>query len=363
MLYFWEVHFKNYMVQIQKSSISILLFFLLILSIGCLDELDTQFDNTLVNNLVIQGRIVKGNPSVATVQITNVFTFQPERLISAQSVVIFDEEGDRVELQQFATGFYREFISANDPNFEVEFGKSFYLEVSTFDGRMFQSEPETLYPLPSESQVSYQITDQEIINGLGELDLRKVVEFQYNTDIQAVREFPKSRIRLNPFRVFRLRDDTQTICYVTDRLSVLNPITINGDEFTGNQFEKIIYAQTIDHHFAFDYVFAVESESLSEGAITYFEQIGDLSNPSGDLFQKPPGKVKTNIVNMTNPSERPYGYFYVTELDTSFIFIDSIDVGEPAEFCPTPPGPGIDICDTCEFFPNATILRPYYYPQ
>ena len=351
----------------RKTIIGPLLLATIMIWVSCLDEFDFDIPSGELQSVVIQGKLQIGNPSIATVQVSDVFSFDASIStgVNVQRVLLQDESGSSLELSKVGTGLYRIEIPQSS-DFKVEIGSSYKVSLNTFDGRAYESTFEELVPVPSDHQVTATLVQQEIVNGLNELALRDAFRFNIQANT-AVESGDKARLLFNLSRTFKVTDDRQVACYVTDKIGVSTARVIDGNDFTGSVAETELYTEPINTLFSQGYTLSVYTESLSEGAHQFFEQISQLVDPSENLFQPPPGKVFTNFSNINDPKDNVYGYFYCTEQDTSRIFVDSLMAGEPMKLCPptAPPPPGggcaVQLCCDCEVVSNSTSQKPEFW--
>ena len=166
--------------------------FMAILSVGllvissCLDEIDFASADTIDEAIAIQGKVVKADPSYISVTIRGVFNFQDvPRLLNARLVTVEDESGNVVELPSNADGIFYLEVPDNDPNFTIDYGKSYKINVSTFDNRNYSSNLEPLLPVPPIENLTVQPTQIETIDVNGNPTLFDQLTFTVSTPLQS----------------------------------------------------------------------------------------------------------------------------------------------------------------------------------
>lgn len=139
-------------------------------------------------------------------------------------------------------------------------------------------------------------------------------------------------------------------CYLTgftdiQNVKIFDPV---GKPIEGTVFQQDLFQPKIDFKFSEGYFIRLITESLNKETFDYFEKIETILNLSGSMFDPPAAKVTGNFVNITNPDLDVYGQFYVTERDTTSVYISPSLVGNPdtvclADFMGMPP----DYCLNC----------------
>ncbi|NRB64587.1 MAG: DUF4249 family protein [Saprospiraceae bacterium] len=356
---------------------------ILLLTNSCLQQIDLSVDRAFQDNVVVQGSLVIGSPSLATVRVSKLFDFTSNGrgAINVRFVRLYDSDGNFVELEPGdEVGDYTLEIAADNPDFPVETGKSYHIELATFDGRAYETIPDRLYPVPEASRLDAREITVEVQNSVGEIFREPRLEFSVTTSTDNGIEDP-AFLRWSKERTFLTTDegaeaswnrpavDPKT-CYVTESTNVNNLPSARSLDFAGDITEFPILQEPIAARFAEGYYISVFQQSLSPGAYEYWLRIADLINREGTIFESPVGKVNSNVVNTNDPNDEPFGYFYVTQQDTMRMFISPEFVGNPPLRCPVVfenPPPGFDYCETvplcCDCFSarRSQLERPDFW--
>ena len=95
---------------------------------ACLDPVEFNVSTDFSDSLVIQGRIIKGDPSFIEVSIKNLFDFSAEsrQPIDVRRVEIRDDMGRTMEISPFTPGSYFQELDASAPLL-AEVGRSYLL--------------------------------------------------------------------------------------------------------------------------------------------------------------------------------------------------------------------------------------------
>lgn len=357
-----------------------LLFCVLALLSGCLDVIDVKVPDSEKEILVIQGKLIIGQPSFAQLRISRLFDFTPagKRPVNARSVVLYSEDGQSIELEDDGLGNYSLYIPADDPDFTVALNKNYWVRIETFDGRTFESKPEKGNAVPRAESLDFELYTLTRVDSDGFTRSQEMIRFLLNTPLRSSGAGNElQRVGWQSEWTFKVLDSpfeanvVQKTCYVTQALDVTGIKVVDSDELLGDYLSGYaVYENAITRNFAEGLVYTAIQESLSEDAYTYFSQIAQNVNRTGNMFESPPGAVISNMRNLNDEEEETYGFFYVTEQDTIRKYIRPADVGNPPLYCPPPGGlltqSGLCadfICCDCSSVDNSTTEVPDFWEE
>ncbi|NND33597.1 MAG: DUF4249 family protein, partial [Saprospiraceae bacterium] len=249
-----------------------------------------------------------------------------------------------VALNEAGPGIYQVTLGANSA-IKVETGRSYRLQVTTFDGRQIITIPEPLIETPPVGQVGYALIDKDKIDEDGLITQEKYISFHITAPIITSSEGKAARFLWSLEQTYRLTDSPNRsladgkLCYITQAIDVSSVNAIDGNQFAGtDQITAPIYETPINYYFSEGYYLSVFQHSLSEGAYNYWNQISQVIDRDGNMFEPPAGRILSNFRNVDDgtPANNVYGYFYATQTDTSRFFVAPEDIGSPTMYCPWP---------------------------
>ena len=343
---------------------------------GCLDEIQLDVPGKERETLVIQAKLEKGNPSVVEALVNKLFDFTSSSRIPVvvKSVILIDEDGNTKDLEANSLNGYVAVIEENDPDISIDFGRAYQLKVATFDGREFISELEILDPVPVPDGLTWEkavVTDDS--TGIQE----NILQFYISTPlISDLGNGSPSNLRWDLETAYQATDAPITgmeppkICYITVPSELSKIKTVDGNELADNRIDRFLIAETkVSSIFAEGLYFNVFQESLGEKALQYWEQVGELVDRSGNMFEAPVGKLVTNFSNTGEAADDEiFGYFYATSQEVIRIFVEPGEVGNPSPTCPwtgqVAPGRGCtipQICCDCSVLDGASTTKPDYW--
>ena len=343
---------------------------------SCFSEIDFEGSGSQLDNLVIQGKLIKGDPSTVSISVLSVSAYDglddPIPLSSA-NVSLIDEDLNSVELLSTEPGIFERTIPADFPEISISEGKAYQIRVATEAGQVYESTFQPLNPVPSPVSIDLTLIDREEINGTGNLVENTYLNFFINTPLVTNSDDGNSYLKWETEGCYRFIETTPAsapipnpkTCYFKEVLDIDKIKVFNGlaSSSTNLNNHAILELQR-DHRFSRGYYLTVYQQSLSEAAYEYWEQVSQVVERTGSLFESKPGKVNGNISNVANPEEEVFGFFYVTVQDTIRLHINPEDVNFPDPYCPAEAGPedGVaDFCYDCLLWPRSTLEKPDYW--
>ncbi|MDX1939730.1 MAG: DUF4249 family protein [Saprospiraceae bacterium] len=337
---------------------------------GCLEEITLKNQKLETKAIIIQGKLIKGTPSIAEVWVRRIGDFEgyeAETHLSGAKVFLVSDDGTSIQVtEELENKRYRAVIPENGPSFRVETGRSYHIEVSLLDGAQFVSEPEPMLPVAKIDQVNYKMIDLTIQKDDGSVNTEDYIQFMVSTPLQLNDMQERARLRWQLFAAYRLTDDNFNTCYNLEPLRTDQTFIYNGEAFQSERLDTFPLVNIqFDFRFAEGFYLTLVQESLSENAFTYWNQIKILAERNGNMFDPPAGKILTNIKNIKTPDAEVYGYFYVAPQDTLRRYIRPEEVGSPKKYCPLPPptAPRMSptLCDNCLIGSGSSLKKPTYW--
>lgn len=342
----------------------------------CLDPIDLDIPEGFDNTLVVQGVLTKGNPSTFELTISRLFDFTPESVerVNVREVIITDESGNSLEVDRIGTGFYRRDFPVNNPDMDIDIGKSYKINFSTFDGRSYESKFEPLVDVPKVDSISFAPVPKEFVFTDGVTTVQdSVVRFSVNTPLMPAGSEAKVSLLWNIRETFRVTDQGNfgspaKTCYVTENLEVTKVKVFDGINNTANRIDEFtLHDHAFNARLAEGAYIEVVQSGLSLGAFQYWDQVSQVLDRDGNMFETPAGRIITNFFNTEDSSEQVFGYFYATNTDTARVFVSPQVANNPRALCPPlgmsdNPCPEPLCCD-CLDSEISTLTRPSYWTE
>jgi hypothetical protein len=341
-----------------------LILFMMILN-GCIDEisLDTEFTD---NQLVVQGSIHNGpGPYAIQLGLTRPDANVPLPLNDAV-IELIDSNDNRVSFFEIEPGRY---LTA-DESFRGEKGETYYIEIVLPDGRSYSSEPETMPQQSASSTVHPEpgFRPEQTASG-GTRDVA-VVFISADTDLPEHGDpvFLKWSVE----GVYSYRETQYpgpfarqaNTCYITEIINPQNILLFSGSQSGSGQIKNQLLTEVrvIQHKFFIRYYFNVITASITEKRFKYWQNVDEMINQSGTIFDVPPATAAGNIKNNAQNGLPALGYFEAAVRDTSREFVTSFDftffIPNPCALTRIDRHPN---CDNCLEIDNSTLESPPYF--
>lgn len=317
------------MKQLFRIS-SFILFFGLI---GCIDRYDPKLTSDK-QKLVVEAQITT-QLEFQYVFLTfdagynseeNLFKF----LVKRAKVNIVDDNGKIYEFEdeKLAANSIKSIDGYNYKSinkFKLEVGRSYRLNIETVEGTKYQSEFETVVPVPpvSKTTLEYKELAPPFKN-----DLK--AQWNVYVDVQdpvGVKNFYKWETlhykQLEYCREWYIYgsggsvtqafiDKCCTPCYEYEKceecFELANDVFVDGNKLIRQ------YVATVPYNNTTPYFLQVNQYSLTEKAYKFWLAVQQQSKNSGGLFDATPKSIKGNIKNINNPEEEVLGYFSVVDV-------------------------------------------------
>ncbi|MCB0687051.1 MAG: DUF4249 family protein [Saprospiraceae bacterium] len=334
----------------KKSRSRVLLWFTLVsvslILYSCLDEIELPIESDLNDAIVIEGSLSMGNPSVVSIGITRLFDFSASSLqpVNVREVLLLDEQDNSVALKEAGPGNYRLVID-DKVNFTVAIGKEYRLQVSTFDNRKIISTAEPILATPEPGAVDVSLFKKDRLNDEGQIVQDDYLAFSIEASITSSSDGHEARYFWALEQTFLITDSPDRKiedgkdCYITQPIDVTSVNILDGNQFSGtDQVSALIYETPVNYYFAQGYYLTVVQHSLSEGAYRYWNQVSQVIDRTGNMFEAPAGRIKSNFVNLDDGQASPnvFGYFYASQSDTTRFYVSPEAAGSPSMYCPWP---------------------------
>ena len=336
---------------------------------SCISELEFEPDRDLESSVVIQAILVKGDVNTITVNTNKVRDFSGINTpVLVETATLYNNRGQSIKIPLVSTGVNQLRFSADSPDFLVEDFMTFFLLVTTDDGRLFQSFIEQLLPVPQIDQLRFEIIETLELGPLGTPIPEDQVGIFVDTDAVIPNTSEPLKLRWTFEEVYELTDTPPPIrepktCYIVQELGAVEEVVVDpGEVGTTALRDWMIFERDITFTYAEANHFVAMQHSLTQTAFEYFEAVQMVINRSGSVFDSPAGLVPTNFFNVNNPTEEVFGFFYATEIDTAQVNVPREAVGPVGRRCPSR-RPNDAVCMDCLQGNRSTLSQPDWWME
>ena len=302
--------------------------------ITCIDPFKPNLKGT-TSILIIDALLTNENKAHAfkLSWTTQTQSTSPE-MVTGASVTLSDNLGSVMTLTETSPGIYK----TDSINFHAETGNSYVLGITTSDGTEYLSDTCKMYPVQPIDKI-YFTREQEFINNGTDVQegIRVFIDSENSGDGKYFRwtydEYWKFKVpqpkKYEYIREEDIRpvDQVKEICYAyngSDETNIRSTASA-----TSSRIEKqpiLFIPSDQSDRLLIQYYIEVNQLSLSKTEFEFWDHMKEINESGGDIFDKQPFSIPSNIHNKTNPSDLVLGYFQVSSVESKSIYILPDDI-------------------------------------
>lgn len=300
------------------KTISIFLIILFGFLSACTEKFYPEIETEL-SILVIDGKITNqpGPYEIRlfnTVDLIDADTIKPEQ---DAIIVIYDDLGNSDTFLESAPGVYL----SQDPSFQGQIGRSYWIEIVTSSGTRYESTPEKIQPEVTIESI-YGINDHLLFSDGSKIDAAKIqvdAKDPSNTSNYIRWEYIESWEWRNPYFLPKTVNPAN-ICYPkvnSSNVYVFNASNQNKKEFKGLNTSFITVEEV---KLNYEYNIEVSLYSINQESFEFWQSIEAASQENGGLYSSVPANAKGNIC-ACETNDPVLGYFEASSVSiksTSF---------------------------------------------
>lgn len=332
--------------------------------VGCSEVIDLG-TRPGESQLLIFGRITSGlEGNFVEIARTSPVNNEQTPVMDA-SVFVVSASGEREQYRRLTLGQYQ----LLNGTLMGQPGETYHLEVTLSDGSQYRSVPATMPERMAEDVLDFEPRSVEIRleNNQGTIR-RNVVDFFMTTRILEPENDNFIRWNLietyifpERFKMVNIPDPPPQWCYITNDLEQQQVFLYDGSTLKANEIaRRFMTSRLADKAFVSEYYFQAVRSSLTSDAFRFWDELNEVTNSQGSIFDRPMGPVNGNLFNVNNPDERVLGYFEVSQVDTTRILVRTEDTPFDIRLpCPQvgPVGPE---CIDCLVLKNSIKEKPHW---
>ena len=284
-------------------------------------------------------------------------------------ITLHDNLGNQMDATSLENGFYY-FLR---DHLEIIVGQSYYLNIKTNDGRIYQSETETIQPAPEIQKLAFDFSIEQIVDRETRVLERSFFNLFLHTTLPTIADntFLKWDVE-HVFTVIELMCHplaTPKVCYLSRPIGMNEVLLLDGTLFSGgSEIKEQVAHVEMDYAFGLTASFYVSQKSLTATAHSYWQKVHKVISGGGSIFEAPPAAIPGNIVSISHPKEEVLGLFSAVDEKRELIFITRGDLATGFDHLPLcgqlgfPPPNRPRACCNCLSLENSTLTRPSYWP-
>lgn len=263
--------------------------------------------------------------------------------VTGAHVTITDNLGASFVLEERYPGDYR----TDSLSFRGEVGRTYTLTIETSDGDMYESVPCLMYPVPGIDSLYYG-KDQVFSEETGRF--REGITFYIDTRDETSGSYYRWsyeewwKFSVPDPAIFRYLNDStippleqiNRTCYAYNRSDVIDiENTVSGHLGDFIMKPVLFIASDESDRLLIQYCVEVKQMSLSPAEYEFWNLMTEINEAGGDIFDKQPFQVFSNIRNTADQDDQVIGYFQVSAVKQKRIYVtfrDAEALGLPLYF-------------------------------
>lgn len=319
--------------QIEKLSVQKVIFFLLALITSCIDPFTPSVEKSL-SRLVVDALITDEDASYYC-RLTRSFEENedtPERVTGA-TVYVTDDTGGNFMFSEVSSGVYR----SDSLSFRGAVGRAYTLHITSPRGEQYESDPVTMLDVPEIDSLyfgKYEVTGDDGLLHQGiqiYFDSEKPVEgkylrWTYSETWKFQIPYPVSYEYFRQDSVVYVPPEN-VICWKTNNSD--NIIIGDKDADDSDSYKKkplTFIASDLSDRLTIRYYIKVRQYSISEDEYQFRDLLKQINDAGGDIFNRPPFQIFSNVHNTERPEDQVLGYFQVSAAREASLYVDHDDL-------------------------------------
>jgi hypothetical protein len=253
---------------------------------------------------------------------------KPEKVTGAH-VTITDDLGGSFVLEERYPGDYR----TDSLSFRGEAGRTYTLKIETSDGDSYESVPCLMYPVPGIDSLYYG-KDQLFSEETGRF--REGITFYIDTRDETPGSYYRWsyeewwKFSVPDPAIFRYLNDStippleqiNRTCYAHNRSDVIDiENTVSGHVGDFVMKPVLFIASDESDRLLIQYCVEVKQMSLSPAEYEFWNLMTEINEAGGDIFDKQPFQIYSNISNTADLDDQVIGYFQVSAVKQKRIYV------------------------------------------
>lgn len=266
-------------------------------------------------------------------------------------VEVENETGALIRFHETDPGDY----SADIPADFLQTGYDYRILIVTADGNMYESEYTELRPSTEIKEVYYELESLPTSDPASNLEgIRFFIDFEVDPDaspymkwdLEETYEYHNPNYENLIYGYDRILKPTpdslvDLTCWINHTLTTL--YTLNTGNLSNDEFSRmpLHFVSNETQRLRYGYSLIVKQYSVDEGAFRYWDELKKNTQEMGGIYDRQPSLTPSNICNCNDPEERVLGYFSVSGVSETRIFVkdvEGLDIPDKI-FCLPLPGP------------------------
>lgn len=299
----------------------------------CIDPYYPKLDN--YQNLLVADALITDENASYYVRLSRTTETPREApaAVTGALISVKDDQGNTAVFSEILAGIYK----SDSLTFLGMAGRTYTLYIRTAEGREYESEPATMQEGRDIDTITYAKDHETLDNGEIREGLRiyidakdptagKYFRWKYEEWWKFSIPYPKTFVYIDQNNIFDI-PITNVTCWKhnkSDEILIQSRGTGNSGDFIKKPVLFIPSQES--NRLLIQYCIQVSQLSLTEKEYEFWDQMQQINESGGDIFDKQPFPVITNIHSISDPGEKVLGWFQVSSITRKRIYITRSDV-------------------------------------
>lgn len=299
---------------------------MIILFSTCIEPFEPDIDK-YESAIVIVGELVETD-SIQQVEVSISSNYNDRKLLPVTGCVIYveDDKGNVFNYFEIEDGKY---ICHIEPAY-LNVGTSYRLVVNTSEGNTYASEFDKMLECPDIDSVYFAIekavlgVEQREVNGVQFYVTAKKEEGQAQycrwalDETWEYRAYYENNAKVENGEMIRFNESVYVpICWMTKTITTVHTAQLE----TEIKPIEINYVSNLTPRLYYNYSLHIRQLGISEGAYAFWTALASQFEEAGELYEKQPQGINSNISNVNNAEELVLGYFNTATVKETRVFV------------------------------------------
>jgi len=246
---------------------------------------------------------------------------------------VSDDAGGNFIFNEISPGVYR----SDSLSFRGAVGRTYSLHITSADGEKYASDPVTLIGIPEIDSLYYGKDRMTTDDGLQHEGIRIYFDSKKPAEGKYIRWTYEEHWKFSiPFPPYYEYYSSNNIVFIPQKNKTCwkynnsdDIIIADSDADASDAFVKkplIFIASDLSDRITVRYFIKVRQYSLSEDEYHFWNLLSQIYEAGGDLFNRQPFQLISNLCNTEKPKDQVLGYFKVSAVREASMYIDIKDL-------------------------------------
>ncbi len=309
------------------------LIILILIQTTCIDPYNPKLEK--YQSLLVVNALMTDGDNPVSVRLTRT-TISPDEIpdsVTGARVSVSDDAGNTISLREVSAGIY----NAESKALKGVDGRKYTLKIRTGDGKEYESDPGVLSQSGSIDTLYYLKAGQKTEEGEFQEGIMIYIDSKGSSDSKYYRWSYEEWWKFNiPYPVTHQYIDEDHIypipvknvtCYKNRNSDeILIQATGEGENPEFRQRPVCFIPSGKSDRLLIQYFIEVTQYSISEKEFEFWRQMKEINESGGDIFNRQPYQIMSNIHCVSNPEEMVLGYFHICGVSRKSIYIKGSDI-------------------------------------